>query len=123
MDPTPYTSLVGLIVTRSVQWCPSLSVYSRKSLTLFPWNVCFNICQKHMLMLKLSMAEDNYKNQSVFTKVLLNFKCVYTKNLGMSLIEKNEITFFVINSLTGKKNRSSSPQGALALILALYGTD
>lgn len=45
-------------------------------------------------MLKLSMAEDNYKNQSVFTKVLLNFKCVYTKNLGMPLTEKNEKNIF-----------------------------
>lgn len=56
-----------------------------------------------MLMLKLSVVEDNDKNQPVFTKDLLNLKCVHTKYLGVSSREKNETTFFVINSWIGKK--------------------
>ena len=56
-----------------------------------------------MSMLKLSMVEDNDKNQLVFTKDLLNLKCVYTKYLGVSSREQNETTIFVINSWIGKK--------------------
>lgn len=39
------------------------------------------------------MVEDNYHNQPVFIKKVLNIKCVYRKNLGLSLREQNGVFY------------------------------